>query len=1106
MDNLTRFSWLRAAVLLRAYCGIPLLSLSALLVSSQAQASHLCLGGIVPSGVYGLELILSAEPLLYGEVKGMWQSLGGDKTFGCLMSQEQETPEETASDTQGEQDPLPVPAFERGVYADFEKGQIVWSPDQRMTIAAYNVPGGGVAVHWSIGSPYHYDKIKVMWTVDGQYQPDLFNNETFHSGLKIGEKDVSGANDVKLENMSGRNRIIIEGCDNGGFLKGDRCLQGWSVPVYVDVDELDVAHKVDGNTPLEPVSTLQDTESNWQDRLLIAANRKANRSLSPDPTIIDVDGMLAKLIIGRHQTAGVCYPDNPLIKEVNTYLKNAVQNAHVGSDCPLQSQPGNYDFALRGLITIMYEFGRPCLRDDVYNHVLHDLLTENGGKVNTKACGGFVNETENHIMATESSRYLTNQLLLGTSDPALTPQFDNNRNGMEAWMLRKLQGFLMNDFHEFNSRPYAGLSSMAIHNLAEYAGCCGVGQNNPEPVKTAATMVMDYLSAKFAVGSNNLRRVAPFRRQDQRQHYTPVFGNNSDELTWQFLMTAGNTQLLDRMRYGRADWGAPGTMEFAGVGQYRVPGLILDLLMDKRDNPYFQIIRPDQDGLEIYASQAEFLITGGGVWAQDNYNGGTEHAPATATTLMPTLLDATVDPGSPSTGACIGLGGIAPAIGKPCFWGGTDRADFIRLAGTFSDENRMNTCVTDGFACGVNPIVPLNYLRRFKPGSRACPAYPPTTGCFAPSTCAISVFGKFQDKWQSLDEKNGPLGCPVAQAKIIGPALHHVGMSQDFEGGQMVYSPAIGIFGAPPNPSLATDFVQTVYFDHSNNIVFEWGDTHPFNYGRFLVRLDKDGTFYPPQYDVDVGSAKVSRTAGELTIAASPEGPIAGPGKYSVIVKGCDPHDPFAATCYQDWSNPAQISFPLPSACYAFHGDSWAFIDASPECGSAPELGYYVAVYSAPCTIYQCSNDRNGYRDYYGFFEATSSKGRSFGTFINAVLSKNGSTTFTPDGVNNYVTIDGRTISFTPVPPPYQLGVSAIKGERIDTNLADYPLASAENKNMDQAPINGDGKGCVVIRNHHLRQSLVLDMTNYLHPRRTCFPRTDRALCDTPVSVPNSCP
>jgi hypothetical protein len=545
-------------------------------------------------------------------------------------------------------------------------------------------------------------------------------------------------------------------------------------------------------------------------------------------------------------------------------------------------------------------------------------------------------------------------------------------------------------------------------------------------------------------------------------------------------MMAGNTQLLDKMRYGRADWGAAGDMLRAGLGNYRVPDLVLDIAMNKRDNQYFQAVRPDADGLEIYASQPEFLITGGGIWAEDHYNKhtilggpelGAEHAPATATTLMPTLIDAT----SPDPA-------VTPGV---TLWGGTDRADFIRLAGAFKDENRFNTCVTDGFACGLNPIVPLNYLRRFK---TCTPFVDPFSGagCAPPPPCSIPVNGHFSAKWESLDRENGPLGCPIAPAKDIidnstVPPHHkglYLGASQDFEGGQMVYSPAIGQLGDPPVNRDAPKFVQTAYFDHSNNIVVEWGDTGPwFNYGRFILRAYKDGRFLG-QPDIDAGTLDVSRTGGKYTIANI------GPGHYSMIIEGCEPHDPFKATCHQAWSNAVEISYPLVNACYAFDGP-WTFINASQECGALPGLGYYVAIYEAPCTLSQC-NDDNGYQDTYGFFEATSSNGRSFDSFWSTVLAKNGSRNFTPNGVNTYVTADGRTIQFTPIPdPPYMLGV--INGEIPDTNPFHIGLASGD-------IIEADGDGCVVIRNHHLKQSLVLDMRQWWHPTRTFF-QTEWASC-----------
>src|SRR5690348_4835735 len=171
----------------------------------------------------------------------------------------------------------------------------------------------------------------------------------------------------------------------------------------------------------------------------------------------------------------------------------------------------------------MYEFG-PQVERSVYNHVLHDLLTERGRPNASEiviVCN-FVpfRETENHVLMTESARYLTNQLLLGEAqslhigDPQ-SPElararqlYDNELNGMEDWMLTHLQGFLQHDFHEYNARPYQRLSIDALRNLASYA-------DNRKPdgrVTTAARMVLDYLTAKYAVSNSALRRATPFRR------------------------------------------------------------------------------------------------------------------------------------------------------------------------------------------------------------------------------------------------------------------------------------------------------------------------------------------------------------------------------------------------------------------------------------------------------------------------------------------------------------------------------------------------------------------------------------------------------------------
>jgi hypothetical protein len=82
---------------------------------------------------------------------------------------------------------------------------------------------------------------------------------------------------------------------------------------------------------------------------------------------------------------------------------------------------GDYDRTLRGLMPNIYTHS-DALDPDTKKRVLHDLLTESGGaenvRLNVSICGIELTETENHVMMTESSRYLTNQLLLGEVESA----------------------------------------------------------------------------------------------------------------------------------------------------------------------------------------------------------------------------------------------------------------------------------------------------------------------------------------------------------------------------------------------------------------------------------------------------------------------------------------------------------------------------------------------------------------------------------------------------------------------------------------------------------------------------------------------------------------
>jgi hypothetical protein len=121
------------------------------------------------------------------------------------------------------------------------------------------------------------------------------------------------------------------------------------------------------------------------------------------------------------------------------------------------------------------------------------------------------------------------------------------------------------------------------------------------------------------------------------------------------------------------------------VSTYRPSDLILDILMNPNHRNFFQ--RVHHDGVEIYASRPDYLITAGGYWMGSPYTAfgasdSDDDGPAVTTTLMPT-------------------GHLVRS------------EDMIRIDGpdvtTIDARWRINTCVAPDFACGVNPVVPDLY-------------------------------------------------------------------------------------------------------------------------------------------------------------------------------------------------------------------------------------------------------------------------------------------------------------------------------------------------------------------------------------------------------------
>lgn len=186
----------------------------------------------------------------------------------------------------------------------------------------------------------------------------------------------------------------------------------------------------------------------------------------------------------------------------------------------------------------------------------------------------------------------------------------------------------------------------------------------------------------------------------------------------------------------------------------------------------------------------------------------------------------------------------------------------------------------------------------------------PSSGFAQPAPpCRIMPKGLIGERWAMLDGKAGPLGCPTGP-ETTDPGSPNI--RQPFDGGEAVFSPGQG-----------ARMVLAAY-QQDDNIIVNWGDTAPFDYDKFIVHWDRDGT--------NVGQADVaeyiSRRDGFFRIQAPK------PGKYSISVEGCRT-SVTGSDCPQKWAGAAKVAYKLPPlpaypgclrrpAAFGLIGERWA--------------------------------------------------------------------------------------------------------------------------------------------------------------------------------------
>jgi hypothetical protein len=370
---------------------------------------------------------------------------------------------------------------------------------------------------------------------------------------------------------------------------------------------------------------------------------------------------------------------------------------------PLCYRRGDYDFALVDLVRLAYvaRDNPGSLSDEAFRRLVREVLNLRGNSRRAKfsmRCLGVrvhLTDTENHILMSEISQYLTNQLLAELPEHAGDPLYDNVANGNRDWMLRHLQQFFFSYFEEYNSRPYQGYAIRPIVLLHAYA--------EEEEVRLAAGMVLDLVSAWTAVQSNGLRRFAPFRRQpkyimpDGREEFRGHFSWDGDHDADRLAFLAGNFGHLIERNFVLAN----GSSAFyAAVGHYRLDEVLLDLAIRKDLNPYYFVAR--HANAEMYSSSASFLLSAGG-----HFDRGIPPAFEGLGLFWPlsTIVNSIV---AAVTDKQHGWGRETVVV--PTNATTADVRQLIRFEGHENLFRRNNLCVAPGFACGLTVRLPDHVL------------------------------------------------------------------------------------------------------------------------------------------------------------------------------------------------------------------------------------------------------------------------------------------------------------------------------------------------------------------------------------------------------------
>ena len=341
-------------------------------------------------------------------------------------------------------------------------------------------------------------------------------------------------------------------------------------------------------------------------------------------------------------------------------------------------------------------------------------------------------ETENHLWMINSTKYLNNQYIMANGGTG----YSSDQTDLREWILKEMQTIAKKDFIEYNSRPYARYSLVSIANLADFA--------QDIDIRTGARVILESSIAKYAVTSSEGRRIAPYRRKREDLHRIdggaprdgkpkgpPASPNGlfdliqgSDHLHAIGLYYFGsslNLLAFNGNPYAATTAGYPAHAIYYATSDYTPDETTYSLAIERASAPLVHQ-RLHHYGYEIVSSGASFTITAGG------------HTTGMAKNVIVDFIDKWYPKARDDLGAAVpttlmlagppdvpaGITKVEMPIPRPAQTRRSTLDAFLRFDGVRPEDDDKypsydrNLCVWDGFACGVNIVIPSDLKRCMK--------------------------------------------------------------------------------------------------------------------------------------------------------------------------------------------------------------------------------------------------------------------------------------------------------------------------------------------------------------------------------------------------------